>query len=92
MSDENMAELLPLFYWVHIDAPGQVSHEYTERERDMQVHSTHTRTCIHSLLVHVTLHVPYSGNETTLMYIVCKHIVTLWTTQSISSCYSFIGR
>ena len=48
MSDENMAELLPLFYWVHIDAPGQVSHEYTqrerEREREIQVHSTHAHT------------------------------------------------
>ena len=45
-----MAELLPLFYWVHIDAPGQVSHEYTERERErererhIQVHSTHAHT------------------------------------------------
>ena len=79
-----MAELLPLFYWVHIDAPGQVSHEYTERERDICKHTvhththTHTCTCIHSLLVYVTLHVPCSGNETTLMYIICKHIVTLW--------------
>ena len=47
MSDENMAELLPLFYWVHIDAPGQVSHEYTERERDICKHTVHTHTHTH---------------------------------------------
>ena len=52
MSDENMAELLPLFYWVHIDAPGQVSHSYTKRERER-----HTRKYTIHAHTHMYMHI-----------------------------------